>query len=525
MTKRPNYILFITDQHRADYLGCAGHPILKTPNIDSIASRGIQFDRFFVASPICMPNRASLMTSRMPANHGVRMNGLPLARQNVTFVEVLKAAGYKTALIGKSHLQTFSGKPPGYRMPPVRDGYDRPAGETQEAVRHDLSDPIYKTEDPAFWENPDAQTPTPFYGFDHVDLVTGHGDALGGNYKHWLRNRLPIAQDYMGAENEIPHTYICPQAVRTAIPPELYSTTYIAERAAAWIEEQGDDDTPFFLMVSWPDPHHPFNPPGKYWDMYDPDDMPVPEAFQRNDWTPPPHVQGTLDLRAAGKAGLGGMMAVGTSNPREAQEAQALTCGMISMIDDAVGTVQSALRVTGLAENTVEIFTSDHGDHLGDHKLLFKGAAAYDEITRVPFIWADPNGPSGVTESRLGQTIDIGTTLLEHAKIEPSWGMQGLDLFGARTRDVALIQYAHQRPMDGIGVRPHVHTVHDGRYRLSLFEGLEWGELYDLQTDPGEFANLWSDDSKRDIKLRLMTQFAQAQMAHTDKAPLPTGHA
>ena len=102
--ERPNFLLFITDQHRADYLGCYGHPVLRTPHIDSIAARGTAFDRFHVASPVCMPNRASLMTGRMPSVHGVRSNGIPLSRRAVTFVELLRDAGYRTALVGKSHL-------------------------------------------------------------------------------------------------------------------------------------------------------------------------------------------------------------------------------------------------------------------------------------------------------------------------------------------------------------------------------------------------------------------------------------
>ena len=107
-SSRPNFLLFITDQHRADFLGCYGHPVLRTPNIDSIARRGTAFDRFYVASPVCQPNRASLMTGRMPSVHDVRSNGIPLSMEAVTFVDLLRDAGYRTALVGKSHLQNFT---------------------------------------------------------------------------------------------------------------------------------------------------------------------------------------------------------------------------------------------------------------------------------------------------------------------------------------------------------------------------------------------------------------------------------
>ena len=115
---RPNFLFFITDQHRADYLGCYGHPVLKTPHIDSIAARGIRFEPFYVATPVCMPNRATLMTGRMPSVHGARSNGLPLSLRANTFVDSLRASGYTTALVGKSHLQNFTGQPAILKRPP-----------------------------------------------------------------------------------------------------------------------------------------------------------------------------------------------------------------------------------------------------------------------------------------------------------------------------------------------------------------------------------------------------------------------
>lgn len=524
MTKRPNFILFVTDQHRADYLGCYGHPIVQTPNINAIARRGVAFDRFYVASPVCMPNRASLMTCRMPSSHGVTMNGVPLSQRNVTFVELLRAAGYRTALVGKSHLQTFTGAPPTAKVPAARDGYYRANGALAEAVRHDLNTPIYKVEEPDFWSGPQPKVPTPFYGFDHVELVTGHGDHIGGDYTAWLLEREPNAAKFIGRDNQLPHGYTCPQAIRTALPAELYSTSFIAERAAAWIESQKDSETPFFLMVSWPDPHHPFNPPGKYWDMYAPEDMPVPEAFSRNDWTPPPHVAGVLSTRDAGRANLHGMNAVGCS-AREAQEAQALTCGMITMIDDAVGQIQGALSDSDRADDTVEIFTTDHGDHLGDHRLLFKGAEQYEQITRVPLLWSDPEEPTGTRSDRIGQTQDIGTSILERARIECAWGMQGMNLFGTKAREAAFIQYAHQKDMDEIGLPPNIHSLRDPRFRLSVLQDMTWGELYDLEADPGEFHNLWDDPTYLAEKTRLLESLVRAELSHVDKSPMPTGRA
>src|SRR5207244_9993289 len=218
-----------------------------------------------------------------------------------------------------------------------------------------------------------------------------------------------------------------PQAYRTAIPAELYPTAFIGEQAQAFVQA-ADVGQPFFLMVSFPDPHHPFNPPGKYWDMYKPEQFAVPEAFARNDWTPPALVQAIIKDREAGKANLAGMNTIGVT-AREAQEARALTCGMIACVDDAIGRVLKALDASGKRDDTVVIFTSDHGDHLGDHRLMLKGAEQYQSIVRVPFIWADPQaGARPKRTAALASTMDIGTTMLERAKIEPFSGMQGKSL-------------------------------------------------------------------------------------------------
>jgi arylsulfatase A-like enzyme len=529
--KRPNFILFITDQQRADFLGCYGHPILKTPNIDRIAAGGVAFDRFYVASPVCMANRASLMTGRMPSVHGVRSNGIPLSRKSVTFVELLRDAGYETALIGKSHLQNFTPHPSLLKATGVPEGYREPKDDLAEALRHDLGDPAYGQERPDYWRAPDAAIRTPFYGFDHVELVTGHGDGLGGDYARWLLQREPNARNLIGPENALSSDYSCPQAVRTAIPPELYSSAWIGERAREYLGER-DGDAPFFLMVSFTDPHHPFNPPGRYWDMYDPDDFPVPEAFRRNDWTPPPHVAAAIAMRDEGRAELNGMNTIAVT-AREAQEAQALTCGMIACLDDAVGEVLDALDASGQADDTVLIFTSDHGDHLGDHRLLLKGAEQYQSILRVPFIWAEPDEEEKTARrtSALGSTIDIPATILDHARIAPYAGMQGRSLIpviqgtGRAVRDSAFVQFDSQRPLVGKIGPARVHSLIDEQWRISIYHGMPWGELYELRSDPGEFVNLWDSSGHAPAKLHLLEKLARAEIEHVDRVPLPTGRA
>lgn len=526
MTSKPNFILFITDQHRADHLGCYGHPLVKTPNIDALAANGVCYDKFYVTSPVCMPNRASLMTCRMPSSHGVWTNGTPLSRRNVTFIELLRDAGYETALIGKSHLQNFSDSIPAVRQPPAPEGYHAAEGDLAYAYRSGFDDPSYSEERPSHWAKPDAALTLPFYGFDHVDLVTGHGDVAGGQYLRWLREQRPDADSLTGSDNQLEHDYIVPQAVRTKVPEELYTTSYIAKQAEAWLEARKESDKPFFLMVSWPDPHHPFNPPGKYWDMYKPEDMATPIAFEREDWQPPFYVGNAIAAREKGVAQTGGFGSFACTL-REALEARALTLGMITMIDDALGGVTGKVAELGKSDDTVMIFTSDHGEHLGDHKLLLKGAEMYEQITRVPFIWADPDGPKGTREPGIAQTHDIGSTILERARIQSAWGMQGqaLPVAGGKARDAALIQFDLQRGDPALGKLPRVHTVRDARYRLSMFEGVADGELYDLETDPDELINLWNDPQAASAKAAMMEKFARLEMAVADRVPAPNGMA
>lgn len=524
MNQRPSFVLFITDQHRADYLGCYGHQTLRTPHIDRLAAEGVAFDRFYVASPVCMPNRASLMTCRMPSSHGVWTNGTPLSTRQVTFVELLRDAGYDTALIGKSHLQNFSMTAPAVAQPAAGPGELPTSPDNAHGERSGFEDPAYGQERPVHWDRPEAELRLPFYGFDHVDLVTGHGDGAGGAYKRWLRTQRPDADALIGPQNQLPHDYVCPQAVRTAMPEELYTTSWIADRALDWIAARKDSERPFFLMVSWPDPHHPFNPPGRYWDMYRPEDMTVPDAFLRGDWQPPAYLAASIEERRQGKSQTGGFGSF-VCTAREAQEARALTCGMITMIDDCLGRVQSGLDEMRQRNRIVRIFTADHGENLGDHMLLLKGAEPYEQITRVPFIWADPEGPKGQREAGIGQTHDIGPSVIKRAKVQPAWGMQGqaLSVAGGSARGEALIQYDQQRAHPVLGALPRVHVLRDERYRLSLFHCVAGGELYDLLDDPGEFRNLWDDPAHQAVKAALMERLARAEIAATDRLPVPNG--
>lgn len=510
----------MTDQHRADYLGCTGHPVLKTPNIDRIADSGTNFSRCYVANPVCMPNRAALLTGRMSSVNGVRQNGNDLPLNMTTFVQVLAAGGYDTALLGKSHVQTMTPLPA-----PIGTN---PSADTPYPDAIDIGDEsLYRQEDDDAWslKGTDAVR-LPFYGFDQAEIVSFHGDMTGSAHTHWLRSQGIDVDAIRGPANQLAHDYTCPQAVRTAMPEELYSTSFIKGRALDYLSQPERKNKPFFSFVSFPDPHHPFSPPGKYWDMYSPEQMQI-SANHDGHRNPPSSLKWVRD-EGIHKERLFKVDAIALEE-KELREAMALTCGMIAMIDDAVGEIVACLEQTGLADNTIIVFTSDHGDFLGDHGLLLKGGLHFQSLIRVPLIWMDPRKTQTNDNETLCSTIDLAPTILGSAGLQQYWGIQGIDLnpqligqAGSNTRDALLIE--EQPVFDdilGFDDQVRIRTLMTDTHRLTVYYGADWGELYDLNNDPLETFNLWDEPSSQSLKQLLTMQLVQTMIGYADQSPWP----
>lgn len=515
--RKPNFLLFITDQHRADWLGCYGHPVVKTPNIDALAARGTRFDDFHVALPVCMPNRASLLTGRYPSVHGLRHNGCVLSERANTFVDVLAAGGYRTATIGKSHLQPFTSS-----MPKGRPEFE--AGPIGEAWKPDPWP--YEEELPESYLGEESHAVrTPYYGYQHVEMVTRHGDQCGGHYGQWFRRNHPNWRELHDPANELPHNYSCPQAYRTPVPEASYSTSWIADRAADWVRQQAGSEDPFFAFVSFPDPHHPFNPPGKYWSMYQPEqfELTLPYSAHEN---PPPPLRYMRERWEQGKTEAVSQASF-YADDQAVREAMALSAGMITMIDDKIGEVLAALEESGQAEDTIVIFTSDHGDYLGDYNLLLKGPLPTRAITRVPFIWADPSDRTSRSSAGLASTIDISATVLDRAGIAPYWGLQGRSLLPATAgdeavRDALVIEHHDGGARMGFDKPARARCLLTDRWRITVFKDEEWGELYDRRADPGETRNLWDDDAHRPVRAKLMERLVHEAIRNMEESPRAT---
>jgi arylsulfatase A-like enzyme len=526
-----NFLFIMTDQHRADHLSCYGNTVLSTPHLDRIAAGGLRFERFYVANPVCMPNRATLMTGRVPSNHGVRHNGIALHPRSNTFVHLLCQAGYRTAMVGKSHLQNMGNRPavlakpalpwivpraldPRFAEPVIRD----------DSLRTDI-------ELLSRWRDAgDVEVPRPYYGFDDVKLTIGHGDFVRGHYQHWLAERYPAPQTLHGPTQALPpgRTLHIAQAWRTRVPEELYPTTYITEQTVQYLERHAaaGTDAPFFLFCSFPDPHHPFVPPGRYFDLYKPDDIPLPPAWGNTHDRTPPHMQHLVKALGTPEAVRDSPVAFAVT-AEEAREAMALTYGMITMIDDGVGRILDTLERLGLADTTAVFFTSDHGDLMGDHQLMLKGPYHFTGLIRVPLLINVPGMTHTSTTSALASTLDLAQTILQLAAVEPYHGIQGQSLVPLLThpdttiRDHVLIEDDGQRTLPGANRPIRLRTLVTSAWRLTYYDGFTFGELYDLLDDPREHHNLWDDPEAQATRGALSERLLRSIIDHQDRSPLP----
>jgi arylsulfatase A-like enzyme len=519
---RPNFLFFIADQLRFDHLGCYGNRIVKTPNIDRLAMQGWTSDAFHVASPICMPNRATLLTGRMPSVHGVRHNGIPLALDATTFTDVMRRAGYRTGMVGKGHFQNMTGNPPQWPLDPK----DRLPLE----ARADHGGRYDQEWAPSWRADPSFDLDLPFYGFDAVDLTIEHGDDLQGHYRRWVNAATPDAEKLIGEKNAIPapdyELTRFHQAWRTKLPPELHPNGYCTARTIGRLEDYAAAGEPFFLMCSYADPHHPFTPAGKYWGMYRPEDVELPSSFSAPTDRLPPHVQWLHQQRDAGRAVKSTPMLFAATE-REAREAIALNYGLISMIDDSVGRIMARLDELGLADNTIIVFTADHGDYMGDHQLLLKGPIHYRSIIQVPFIWRDPAGPKAKRSGAFAGTIDLAPTILARGGVQGFNGIQGRNLLplvegGAAPYEDMVIEEEGQRLGVGLPTRARLRSLLTERYRLPVYDGVDWGELYDRENDPDESFNLWREPGAQALRGELLLRLARRMLQYAETSPNPT---
>jgi len=494
----PTNILFITtDQHHYSALG-ATNPKIKTPNLDRLGSQGTRFERAYCVNPTCSPSRATMITGLYPSMHGCWAIGVKLPEDVPTVGEQFQQHGYESILVGKAHFQ------------PLRSEPGSTSIECQPVLR-DLD----------FWRNFHG----PWYGFNHVETARMHANEshAGQHYALWLEEKgLANWRDYFDpwppeAISKYSGPYYTQDSLTWDLPEEFHPTHWVGERTAAQIERCAAERKPFFLWSSFFDPHPPYILPEPWASMYDPDEM-EPGCFTPGEFADmPPQFERTRqanpdfsDYIESGGQELHGFH---SHLHEESELRRSLACyyGMVSLIDQEIGRILDTLDRLGLAENTLVVFSTDHGHLLGQHGLIAKGAFHYEDLIRVPMIARWPGHiPAGSVSTALQSQIDYAPTFLAAAGIPIPGLMQGnnrlADWARGAGRDWALVENRHNP------TTVHLRTLVTDRFKLTVYRDHDYGELFDLQNDPGELHNRWSDPDYASVKQDLLLRFVQAEI-------------
>lgn len=488
--RRPNILLITTDQHRADCYGFA-RPDIRTPHLDRLAKRATRFDRCYCPGPLCQPARASILTGMLPLTHGVRDNGIDLPDDMVdrSFAQRLSDSGYETALLGKAHLAT-------------------------QFTFHKTGRPECRYSHADFgpsWHGP-------YMGFDYVELFIDGPvkwpywePPQGLHFTDWL-----FASGDGKAKNTLYDAGWRPEsgAQQTHIPDlplPWHHSTWLGDRATSFIETY-ESEQPFALWVSFPDPHHPFDAPDPYGRLYNPSDIALPHHHEldldRRPWWHEASLTGKPKTTEEFRGIRENLSRQKHITAQQIRDITANYFGMISLVDHNVGRIMDALAHKGILDNTVVLFTSDHGEFLGDHGLLFKGPMLYDSLTRVMLMAAGPGIAEGKVVTDAVSTVDLTPTLLDLGGATSDKAYHGQSLLPHLTNGAAdgLRGMAHiEWGLDAsrCGVDLDLRSVVTQRYRYTRELNSGAGELYDLQEDPREMNNLFDDAGRRPIVAEL----------------------
>ena len=381
-----NVLFIMCDQLRFDYLGCTGHPTLETPNIDRLAARGVRFANAYVQSPICGPSRMSFYTGRYVQSHGSTWNGVPLRVGEPTLGDHLRGLGVRTVLVGKTH------------MTPDVEGMKR-LGIAPDTVVGVLA--AQCGFEP--YERDDGLHPSTGYDANpaYDAFLRDNGFAADNPWEDW-------ANSAEGEEGEILSGWLLAHADKAArIPSEYSETAYMVDRTIQFLDEAGRDPAPWCLHLSLIKPHWPYIAPSPYHALYGAADVVAAVRSEAEKVDPHPIYASFMQERVSRAF----------SDPRVRDRVIPAYMGLIKQIDDEIGRLMAALQQRNLLEETLIVFTSDHGDYLGDHWLGEK-ELFHDQSVKIPLIIVDPSPDADATrgsvEQSLVEAIDLSATFIEH---------------------------------------------------------------------------------------------------------------
>jgi arylsulfatase A-like enzyme len=488
-------ILFITtDQMRYDAFGCNGGTVARTPVVDALAAQGTTYRRCSPQSVVCMPSRSTIITGQHVSTHGVWMNGVALPGDAPSVAAVLQDAGYKTALLGKAHFEPFF-------------------------------DPFGK-----FPENAMARLGThgPHRGFDHMELAT-HGPNGNLHYAQWIRQNHPEAAQWffpvLDAQFDVNGTgggdTGAPQAHWNEVPREWYHTEWIADRTIDWLDSL-NDDADWFCWVSFPDPHHPWDPPQSERGRVDWRDLDLPVGYIADRAKreavldgKPRHYRHWYDGDLIGNYEAPPRWIPNTLTDDQVREVNALVHVENELIDEAIGRIMKRVSARGWDGDTDVLVTTDHGEFQGDFGLLFKGPYHLDALTRIPLIWRPAPSAAVVVAPEVTAPVglvDLAPTFCAIAGVDAKSWMEGkrLPVNDAEATTLGHVHVLTEWDSSIFGIAMHVRTITRDGFVCSAYlpgtvhDGSE-GELYDLASDPLQHVNLWSDVSRRSVRDDLLS--------------------
>lgn len=485
MTVIRNILFIMADQLRADYLSCAGHPTLKTPNIDALARRGVLFDRAYCQAPVCGPSRMSFYTGRYMTSHGATYNNVPLRATELTLGDYLRPLGHRVALVGKTHMKADEA------------GLKRLGIDPRSSLGVLLSQ----------------------CGFEPYERDDGlHPDQLVDPdlaYNRWLRGKgydspnpwHDFANAAQGANGEIlSGWYLRHARLPARIREEDSETPYMTDRAIDFIREQGE--RPWCLHLSYIKPHWPYMAPAPYHDMYAAADMLPPRRSEAERDDPHPVVAAFMQHEES----------VNFSLDEVRETVIPAYMGLVKQLDDHLGRLFAFLDSAGRMDDTLIVLTSDHGDYLGDHWLGEK-ELFHEESARIPMIVYHPgqiaDATRGSVDSALVEAIDLVPTFLEAAGGAPQpHRLEGRSLLPRLTgtptphwRDAVFSEcdFAFRPARKILGLPPdraRAWMLRDVRWKYIAYDGFR-PQLFDLQEDPHEYVDLGLSLAHAEIRTRL----------------------
>lgn len=508
--KRTNIVLITSDQQRGDCFGFEGRKV-KTPHLDRMAESGTRFSVCITPNNVCQPSRASILTGLLPLTHAAWDNGVDLKPEVgvAGFGGQFATAGYTTGFIGKAHFST----------------------------KHTF-EPTGTPECEFSMKNYGPDWRGPYMGFEHVELVVeGHNRNLpqkppgGQHYEYWYY------RDGLGDwKNELYLTKLPPdvgaaQTWHSALPPAWHNSTWVGNQAIEFI--RNNRNRPFLMWASFPDPHHPFDAPHPWSRMHHPEEVDLPahrvKDLDRRPWWHKSSLEGKPRLT---RPDLLAHREKGSRVPEQTDEQLrhliANYYGMISLIDHNVGRILIALDDLGLSDNTIVVYTTDHGEWLGDHGLILKGPMMYEGLLRVGLLFRGPGIPRGKVVADPVATIDLAATFYDYCGVDAgrplhSRSLRRLIEGSGETRDFAYNEWKVHPSRTGIALDLRCVRAHTAKLTLELGSGA--GEMYDLLNDPYEMDNLFGNPDHAKLQRRLTDMIRSRPDDVADILPEPIGMA